>query len=107
LEHKHSGSKKDIPHRSDGETEIEKSIPVRNINLDLQDVEGIGPTSSKKRKKAGINSEMKLAVTNIDQLAVDISLYLKLAKIGHYSDSLGIIKRFLDHYNKEKRKGLR
>ena len=49
MEHKHSGSKKDIPDRSDGEAEVEKSISVRDI--DLQEVEGMGPATSKKLKE--------------------------------------------------------
>ena len=36
------------------------------------------------------------------------SMHVELAKIGHCGDSMGdIIKRLLDHYNKEKSKGLR
>jgi DNA repair protein RadA len=43
------------------------------INLGLEDVEGIGPTTAKKLKEAGIVSVMQLAVASIDQLAVDIN----------------------------------
>jgi predicted flap endonuclease-1-like 5' DNA nuclease len=81
LEHKHSGRKKDIPHRSDDEAEVEKSILDRDIDLDLQDVEGIGPATSKKPKEAGIKSVMELAVTNIDQLVVDINSSCGTCKI--------------------------
>ncbi len=43
-----------------------------DINLEIQDVEGIGPTTAKKLKEAGIISVMELAVTTPEQLAVDI-----------------------------------
>ena len=46
---------------------------VHNIDLELQDVEGIGPTTAKKLKEAGITSVMELAVTTVEQLAVDIN----------------------------------
>jgi DNA repair protein RadA len=44
-----------------------------NINLEIQDVEGIGPTTERKLRDAGVTSVMDLAVCNIDQLAVDIN----------------------------------
>jgi DNA repair protein RadA len=43
------------------------------INLEIQDIEGIGPTTAKKLKEAGIVSVMDLAVTSADELAVDIN----------------------------------
>ncbi len=43
------------------------------INLELQDIEGIGPTTAKKLKDAGILSVMDLAVASSDELAVDIN----------------------------------
>jgi DNA repair protein RadA len=48
-------------------------IENHNINLELEDVEGIGPTIAQKLKEAGITSVMELAVTTIEQLAVDIN----------------------------------
>jgi DNA repair protein RadA len=40
---------------------------------EIQDIEGIGPTTAKKLKEAGIVSVMDLAVTSADELAVDIN----------------------------------
>jgi DNA repair protein RadA len=44
-----------------------------NINLEIQDVEGIGPTTERKLRDADVTSVMDLAVHNIDQLAVDLN----------------------------------
>jgi DNA repair protein RadA len=45
----------------------------REVDLELQDVEGIGPTIERKLKEADITSVMELAVANAEQLAVDIN----------------------------------
>jgi DNA repair protein RadA len=45
----------------------------REVDLELQDVEGIGPTIERKLKEADITSVMELAVTSAEQLAVDIN----------------------------------
>ena len=42
-------------------------------DLEIQDIEGIGPTTAKKLKEACIISVMDLAVTSADELAVDIN----------------------------------
>ena len=66
------------------DSNIEESSPVAkddNINeisktspdLEIQDIQGIGPTTAKKLKEAGIVSVMDLAVTSADELAVDIN----------------------------------
>src|SRR5437588_12963775 len=47
--------------------------PSDLINLEIQDIEGIGPTTTKKLKEVGIVSVMDLAVTSADELAVDIN----------------------------------
>ena len=75
MKHKPSGSEKDkdIPHQSDNKVEAEKSSHVKDIDLDLQDVEGIGPTTVKKLNDVGIRTVMDLAVASIDLLAVDIN----------------------------------
>ena len=75
MKHKHSSIEKDKDNtsQSDNKVETEKSFHVRDIDLDLQDVEGIGPTTTKKLKEAGITSVMGLAVASVDQLAVDIN----------------------------------
>ena len=44
-----------------------------DINLEVQDVDGVGPTTAKKLREAGIISVMELAVTTPEQLAVDIN----------------------------------
>ena len=51
----------------------EESSSNYEKDLELQDVEGIGPTTAKKLKEAGITSVMELAVTTPEQLAVDIN----------------------------------
>ena len=51
----------------------EGSTSNYEIDLELQDVEGVGTTTAKKLKEAGINSVMDLAVTSAEQLAVDIN----------------------------------
>src|SRR5919202_1603046 len=43
------------------------------IELEIQDIEGIGPTTAKKLKEAGIVSVMDLAVATAEELAVDIN----------------------------------
>jgi len=42
-------------------------------NLEIQDIEGIGPTIAKKLREAGIFSVMDLAVAGVEDLAVDIN----------------------------------
>jgi len=42
-------------------------------NLEIQDIEGIGPTIAKKLREAGIFSVMDLAVAAVEDLAVDIN----------------------------------
>src|SRR5918911_2519082 len=54
-------------------TESETSLPSSTVELDIQDIEGIGPTTAKKLKEAGIVSVMDLAVASAEELAVDIN----------------------------------
>src|ERR671930_2507402 len=54
-------------------TESETSLPSSTVELDIKDIEGIGPTTAKKLKEAGIVSVMDLAVTSAEELAVDIN----------------------------------
>src|ERR671932_589590 len=54
-------------------TESETRLPSSTVELDIQDIEGIGPTTAKKLKEAGIVSVMDLAVTTAEELAVDIN----------------------------------
>jgi hypothetical protein len=53
----------------------DKAIPEISdiISIEIQDIEGIGLTTTKKLKEAGIVSVMDLAVTSADELAVDIN----------------------------------
>ena len=67
------------------DNDIEESSPVTkedsinaipetpSADLEIQDIQGIGPTTAKKLKEAGIVSVMDLAVTSADELAVDIN----------------------------------
>jgi DNA repair protein RadA len=50
-----------------------EKMSVHAIDLEIQDIDGVGPTTAKKLKEAGIVSVMDLAVTSADQLAVDIN----------------------------------
>src|ERR687883_506165 len=54
-------------------TESDASLLSSTVELDIQDIEGIGPTTAKKLKEAGIVSVMDLAVTSAEELAVDIN----------------------------------
>ena len=50
-------------------------IKTSSSDLEIQDIQGIGPTTAKKLKEAGIVSVMDLAVTSADELAVDIKRF--------------------------------
>jgi len=50
-----------------------EKMSVHAIDLEIQDIDGVGPTTAKKLKEAGIVSVMDLAVTSAEQLAVDIN----------------------------------
>ena len=43
------------------------------FDLEIQDIEGIGPTTAKKLKEAGIVSVMDLAVASAEELAGEIN----------------------------------
>ncbi len=55
------------------ENNIDNDPNIAIIDLDIQDIEGIGPTTAKKLKEAGIVSVMDLAVSSADELAEDIN----------------------------------
>src|SRR5690349_7158212 len=63
-----SGSSSSSPSSS---SSISNDQPI--IELEIQDIEGIGPTTAKKLKEAGIVSVMDLAVTSAEELAVEIN----------------------------------
>jgi len=52
---------------------VSETSPSGIIELEIQDIEGIGPTTAKKLKEAGIVSVMDLAVATADELSVDIN----------------------------------
>lgn len=64
-------SNDDIAQKNNTNIISESSSPI--IDLEIQDIEGIGPTTAKKLKEAGIVSVMDLAVTSSDELAVDLN----------------------------------
>ena len=63
---------KEFSMAKDGDTNAIPETSSDIINLEIQDIEGIGPTTA-KNLKAGIVSVMDLAVTSADELAVDIN----------------------------------
>jgi DNA repair protein RadA len=54
-------------------TNIESEATVPILDLEIQDIEGVGPTTVKKLKEAGIVSVMDLAVTSAEELSVDLN----------------------------------
>jgi DNA repair protein RadA len=52
---------------------MDRKNPTVSEDLEIQDIEGVGPTTAKKLKEAGIVSVMDLAVTSAEELAVDIN----------------------------------
>ena len=52
---------------------MDRKNPTVPEDLEIQDIEGVGPTTAKKLKEAGIVSVMDLAVTSAEELAVDIN----------------------------------
>ena len=53
--------------------ESEASPPLPVLDLEIQDIEGIGPTTAKKLKESGIVSPMDLAVASAEELAERIN----------------------------------
>ena len=54
-------------------TQHHPSSPSTVVDIEIQDIEGVGPTTARKLKEAGIVSVMDLAVTSADELAVDLN----------------------------------
>src|SRR5512145_523430 len=55
-------------------TTLAEQSPINDLTaLEIQDIEGIGPTTAKKLREAGIFSVMDLAVAGVEDLAVDIN----------------------------------
>jgi len=55
------------------ETTTPSTVSPPMIDLEIHDIEGIGPTTAKKLKEAGIVSVMDLAVASSEELAIDIN----------------------------------
>ncbi|HKG30295.1 MAG TPA: helix-hairpin-helix domain-containing protein, partial [Nitrososphaeraceae archaeon] len=43
------------------------------VDIEIQDIEGVGPTTARKLKEAGIVSVMDLAVATAEDLSVDLN----------------------------------
>src|SRR3989442_8026456 len=54
-------------------TESETSPPLPILDLKIQDIEGIGPTTARKLKESGIVSPMDLAVASAEELSERIN----------------------------------
>jgi DNA repair protein RadA len=57
----------------DSENSASSSSPSTVVDIEIQDIEGVGPTTARKLKEAGIVSVMDLAVTSADELAIDLN----------------------------------
>jgi hypothetical protein len=55
------------------DTTTPSTISPPMVDLEIHDIEGIGPTTAKKLKEAGIVSVMDLAVASSEDLAIDIN----------------------------------
>ena len=55
------------------DTTTPSAVSPPMIDLEIHDIEGIGPTTAKKLKEAGIVSVMDLAVASSEELAIDIN----------------------------------
>jgi predicted flap endonuclease-1-like 5' DNA nuclease len=47
---------------------LTSSVSPTVVDLEIQDIEGVGPSTAKKLKEAGIFSVMELAVARSDEL---------------------------------------
>ena len=63
----------ELDNNNDSTTIYNTNEKMSAIDLEIQDIDGVGPTTAKKLKEAGIVSVMDLAVTSAEQLAVDIN----------------------------------
>lgn len=58
---------------NDVTSQTSTTSPSTVVDIEIQDIEGVGPTTARKLKEAGIVSVMDLAVTSADELAVDLN----------------------------------
>ncbi len=68
-----SSESPEISDISDNDLEESKPIPTIIDDLDIQDIPGIGPTTAKKLRDAGVLTVMDLAVTSSEELSVEIN----------------------------------
>ena len=60
----------------------------RNVaELEIEDIEGIGPTTARKMKEAGISSVMELATAVPEELATDLGGSKETARYLHHGSS--------------------
>ena len=55
------------------DTTTPSTVSPPMVDLEIHDIEGIGPTTAKKLKEAGIVSVMDFAVASSEDLAIDIN----------------------------------
>src|ERR1700680_2311582 len=55
------------------DTTIPSTVSPPMVDLEIHDIEGIGPKTAKKLKDAGIVSVMDLAVASSEELSIDIN----------------------------------
>jgi len=68
-----SDSYKNVRSNNDDNTISDEDGSITDIaDLEMKDIEGIGPTTARKLREAGIISVLELAVTSADQLSLDI-----------------------------------
>jgi DNA repair protein RadA len=74
IDKRASSSENESENLQDNNTAPQPSAPSPTVvDLEIQDIEGVGPTTARKLKEAGIVSVMDLAVASSDELAVDIN----------------------------------
>jgi DNA repair protein RadA len=61
--------------RKDNKNDKVNAFSVSDPDLEIQDIEGIGPTTAKKLKEAGIESVMDLAAKSAEQLALELECH--------------------------------
>ena len=90
------------------ESESKSNANVAIIDLDIQDIEGIGPTTAKKLKDAGIISVMDLAVASAEELSESINATKETAASFIISAQKLLEDKFIlefssnNNYNKKK-----
>jgi hypothetical protein len=73
--HHHRNRKRNEGYTSSTKNDKVNAFNVNGIDLEIQDIEGIGPTTAKKLKEAGIESVMDLAAKSAEQLALELECH--------------------------------